>query len=177
MIITITGTPGTGKTYIAKKLIGRKLKYIDLNSIIKKDKLYEKYDKTAKTYDVNVEELNKLNNRFESYKDKDVIDKKLIVDKKVTDKKQKHITEYTLAQLKNNLKNKSGLIIDSHLSQYIDSNLCIVVKADIKSINARLNKRNYPKQKITDNIESEIFDICLEEAKNLKRNIVILKND
>ena len=49
-MIALTGTPGTGKSSIAKKL-AKKLGYelIDLNDVIKKKKLYEKYDKEFDT--------------------------------------------------------------------------------------------------------------------------------
>lgn len=160
MIITITGTPGTGKTYIAKKLAGKNFRHIDLNAIIKKEKLYDDYDRKAKTYDVDEKKLKIIEKRFSEYKDKEI---KL--------KKNMNITE-----LKEKLKNKKGIIIDSHLSHYLESDLCIVVKADIKTISKRLKKRGYNEKKIKDNIESEIFDICLEDAKKLARNVVIINN-
>lgn len=160
MIITITGTPGTGKTYIAKKLIGKNIRYIDLNAIIKKEKLYDSYDRKAKTYDVDEKKLKIIEKRFSEYKEKEI---KL--------KKNMNTTE-----LKEKLKNKKGIIIDSHLSHFLESDLCIVVKADIKTISKRLKKRKYSKKKIKDNIESEIFDICLEDAKKLSRNVVIINN-
>jgi adenylate kinase len=171
MIITITGTPGVGKTYIAKKLAGKNLIYIDLNKVIREEKLYDKYDRNAKTYDVDIKILKKLEKAYDEFKDD-----KPIKDKKDNNNRIQNIKESTLTKLKDKLKNKKGLIIDSHLSQYIDSDLCVVVKADIKKINARLKKRDYGKQKIRDNVESEIFDICLEEAKNLGRDIIILNN-
>jgi broad-specificity NMP kinase len=44
--IIVTGTPGTGKTTLAKKL-SKKLKYayIDVNNVIKENKLKEGYDR------------------------------------------------------------------------------------------------------------------------------------
>lgn len=160
MIITITGTPGTGKTYIAKKLIGKNFRYIDLNAIIKKEKLYDSYDRKAKTYDVDEKKLKIIDKRFSEYKEKEIKLKK----------------NMNIIELKEKLKNKKGIIIDSHLSHFLDSDLCIVVKADIKTISKRLKKRKYSKKKIKDNIESEIFDICLEDAKKLSRNVVIINN-
>ena len=77
MIITITGTPGTGKTYIAKKLAGKNLIYIDLNKIIKEEKLYDKYDRKVKTYDVNIKTLEKLESVYEEFKDKPIKAKKV----------------------------------------------------------------------------------------------------
>lgn len=161
VIVSITGTPGTGKTYIAKRLSVKNFKYINLNSIIKKEKLYDNYDKKAKTYDVDVKELKKLDKRFSEYKEQEI---------KISNK------EITLTEIKKILKKQTGIIIDSHMSQYLESDLCIVVKSYIKKIYSRLKKRGYKERKIKDNLESEIFDICLEEAKKLKRNIVIIQN-
>lgn len=162
MIITITGTPGTGKTYIAKSISkeNKSLRYLDLNAIIKKEKLYDRYDRGAKTYDVDEEKLKKLNNRFKKYKEKGFKIKEMM----------------TLKELKQKIKGKEGIIIDSHLSHYLDSDVCVVVKADIKTISNRLKERKYSSKKIRDNIESEIFDVCLEDAKKLGRNIVIINN-
>lgn len=60
MIIIISGSVGTGKTFVAKILAKKyKLRYIDVNKLIKKNKLYESYDRKLKTYIVDVKKLNK----------------------------------------------------------------------------------------------------------------------
>lgn len=160
MLITITGTPGAGKTYIAKRLKTKDLAYIDLNALIKKERLYDSYDRLAKTYDVSPRTLKKLDERFKAYKTKPLGTGK----------------ESTIAKLKDSLKGRKGIIIDSHMSHFISSDLCIVVKCDVKTLHKRLKKRNYPPKKMQDNTESEIFDIILHEAEDLKRNIVIIHN-
>ncbi len=61
-MIIITGTPGTGKTSVAKKLsklLGRDV--VHLNEYIKKEKLYDSYERTTKTYVVNPRRLRNLN--------------------------------------------------------------------------------------------------------------------
>jgi len=164
MLITITGTPGTGKTHIAKKL--KNFKYFDLNGFIKKNKLFYKYDKKDMTYDVDVKKIRSLNKRFSKYLDKE---KNALL-------KRHYDKSIDLKTLQDLLKHSSGIIIDSHLSHYLKSDLCILVKSDIKNIKKRLEKRLCAEKKIQDNIQSEIFDICLEEAVREKNNIVILKN-
>lgn len=58
--IIVTGTPGTGKTEIAKEVAKKlKLKYIDANDVIKKNNLREKYDKERDTYIVDENKLAK----------------------------------------------------------------------------------------------------------------------
>ena len=58
MIISITGTPGCGKTTVSKAL-SKKLEYklIDLNKLIMKNKVYSGYDKRRKSYIVDIEKL------------------------------------------------------------------------------------------------------------------------
>jgi adenylate kinase len=161
MIITITGTPGVGKTYLAKKLAKNTgARYFDLNAFIKKNKLYDAYDKKDKTYDVDVKKLKKsMKEILKKYVEKMTLNAK---------------TMNTLSPFIKKYGNT--VLIDSHLSHYIPSNMCIVVKSDIKNISQRLKKRKYSKKKIDDNIQSEIFDICLEEAKGLNDNVIVVNN-
>ncbi len=58
MIIAITGTPGVGKSVVAKKL-SKLIGYesLDLNKIIKKEKLYSGYDSKRKSYVVDIRKL------------------------------------------------------------------------------------------------------------------------
>ena len=140
-IIIITGTPGTGKTVLAKKLANLlNFTYIDVNQIIKSNKLKSNYDKKRSTYIINTNKLNRI----------------------------------LISLVKNT--NKS-LIIDSHLSHYLPSklvDLCIVTKCDLKVLIKRLKKRKYSLNKIRENIDSEIFDICLNETIENNHNIMII---
>lgn len=169
MIITISGTPGCGKTYLAKRIAksNPKLEYFDLNKYIKDNKIYDSYDKSAKTYDVDVKKLKAIiepsfKNEYSSNKNMDALVNK-------TSNIQK-----LLKILSNN--KLEGVIIDSHLSHHLKSDYCIIVKTDIKNINKRLILRKYTKAKIHENIEAEIFDICRQEAKVLKRKIITIDN-
>ncbi|MCD6403350.1 MAG: adenylate kinase family protein [Candidatus Aenigmarchaeota archaeon] len=60
MIIAITGTPGTGKTTVAK-LLAKKLgwRYVSVNDIVFEKKLYLGFDEKRKSYDVDMKALNK----------------------------------------------------------------------------------------------------------------------
>jgi len=75
------------------------------------------------------------------------------------------------------IKNSKNVIIDSHLSHYLPKkyvDLCIVTKCNLKTLEKRLKKRKYSKEKIRENLDAEIFDICLEEAKQKKHKIMII---
>ncbi len=61
MIISITGTPGVGKTTVAKRLAKRiGYRYVDLVRFIKKNNIYEGYDKKRKAIIVDEKKLKKL---------------------------------------------------------------------------------------------------------------------
>ncbi|MBI2208729.1 adenylate kinase family protein [Candidatus Woesearchaeota archaeon] len=144
--IIVTGTPGTGKTQLAKKLASKlNFDYIDVNKMIKKYNISEGYDKKRKTKIVDVAKLNKtLIREISNFK---------------KDKKTK------------------GIIIDSHLSHYLPEkyvDLCIVTKCDLKALQERLKKRKYPKEKIRENLDAEIFDICSVEAREKGHNILVI---
>jgi len=75
-----------------------------------------------------------------------------------------------------NFKDKD-VIIDSHLSHELDKryvDLCVVVKCDIKVLKRRLERRGYSKLKIRENLDAEIFDVCLVEAVENGHKIKII---
>mgnify|MGYP000481934258 CR=1 FL=1 len=145
-VIVVTGTPGTGKTTLAKRIAReKKYKYFDVNALIKDKKLRESYDMKRQTYNVNVKKLNKFL-------------LKLILEEK--DKKTK------------------GMVLDSHLSHYLPAryvDLCVVTKTDLKRLKRRLEKRGYSKNKVRENLDAEIFDVCLQEAKEEGHKVSIIK--
>jgi len=167
-VIIVTGTPGTGKTTLSRKL-AKKLNfhYLDVNKIIRKYKISEGYDKKRKMKMIDVKKLNKaLIREINNYKSSIInSNKRISIKNKI--KKNKKIV--------NNIKNR--IIIDSHLSHYLPSkyvDLCIVTKCNLKVLEKRLKKKKYSKDKVRENLDAEIFDICLNEAKENKHKIIII---
>jgi len=161
-VIAVSGTPGTGKTTLSKKL-AKKLNfiYLDFNETIKKYKLSEGYDKAR---DTKIVDVKKLNNAF--IKEISTI-KNLLNKTSINKKLSKH----------SNKKIKKGIIIDSHLSHYLPKryvDLCIVTKCDLKVLKKRLKKKKYSKEKIRENLDAEIFDICLNEAKESRHKVIAI---
>lgn len=145
-VIAVTGTPGTGKTALSKKLSKRlNFLYIDVNKLILMHNLSEGYDRKRKTRIIDANKLNK----------------------------------FLILHIKNLKKDKKlkGVIIDSHLSHCIpkkNADLCIVTKCSIKELNKRLKRKRFHKQKIQENLQAEIFDVCHNEAVENKHNILIV---
>ena len=147
-VIIVTGSVGTGKTTFSKKL-SNKFGYpvLDINKFIKQKKLQESYDKKKKCYIVDTKKLNKE----------------------------------IIKEINKVKKNKpKGVIIDSHLShhlppKYVD--LCIVTKCNLKTLKKRLIKKKYSKQKIRENLDCEIFDVCYNEALEKKHKVKVVYTD
>jgi len=73
---------------------------------------------------------------------------------------------------------KEGIIIDSHISHHLPKslvNLCIVLTcSNLKELEKRLKNRKYSKQKIRENLDAEIFQICLTQAQENGHNLIVI---
>ncbi len=77
-------------------------------------------------------------------------------------------------------KSETQVIIDSHLSHYLPKELvkkCVVTKCNLKLLKMRMKKRGYPEHKIKENLECEIFDVCLNEALENGHEVIIVETD
>ncbi|MBI2662550.1 AAA family ATPase [Candidatus Woesearchaeota archaeon] len=140
-LIIISGTPGTGKTTLAK-FLQKKLNFqrLDIHKyypIISTD-----YNKNKQCYNID---------------------------------RQKFLT--LVKKTKRQVQQKKGLIIDSHITHHLPAkevDLCIILTCShLKILKDRLAKRHYSKQKIQENLEAEIMQICLHEAQDNKHNLLI----
>lgn len=145
-VIAVTGTPGAGKTHIAKRLSGLLgFLYVDINREVKKHRLYEEYDPESRSFIVAPGKLTAF-----------------------------LLRELKSAQKKENFK---GAILDSHMSHYMPPGsvrLCIVAKCSLPKLKSRLARRKYPPGKIRENLDSEIFDVCLNEAKGAGHKVLVI---
>ncbi len=131
-----------------------------------KTRLSELLSKRIKADVVSVSEFVKKRHLYESY-DRSL--KTYIVDEKRLSKELEHY-------VRKRFKDKD-VIIEGHLSHYLKKSLvdlCIVLKCSITELNKRLSKRNYSRAKIKENLESEIFGICEEEAREFQKIVVLI---
>ena len=75
-VITVSGTPGTGKTFLSKRLAKcLNFNYVDVKRLISKNRLKERYDKKRKTWVVDEKRLAKvLENLIKNSNDNQIID-------------------------------------------------------------------------------------------------------
>ncbi len=177
VIICITGTPGTGKTKLTKQLVKelkkhlRKLTFkpqykvisIDLNKELKKSKLNIGFDKERDSVIIREEGITEEFLR--------------IINKKSEDNKGRN--KEKVGNKGKIRKTKRGIkriiIVDSHLSHFISPkivDLCVICKCELKELKRRLKKRGYSEDKIRENLQAEIFDVCKEEASQLKHRFI-----
>ncbi len=130
-VIAISGTPGVGKSTLAKYLQKHFLwRRLDLHHYYKQ--ISTSYNQKKQCYDLDLKKV-----------------KKLVL--KVRD------------------EDSSPLIIDSHISHHLSPkiiDLCVVLTcSDLQKLKKRLQQRKYSTKKVRENLDAEIFQVCLTEAQ------------
>lgn len=143
-VIIVTGTPSTGKTTLAKQI-----------------------EKQYRLTRLDVNAIIKQHHLREGYDQKN---KCWIVD-------EKRFTQILEKIVREKRKNKQKIVIDSHLSHCLNPqlvDLCLVTRCDLDELYQRLKKKAYPKNKIEENMECEIMEVCLQEAYDKKHTLVVV---
>ncbi len=69
------------------------------------------------------------------------------------------------------------LIIDSHVAHLLPKqlvDLCVVLTcSNLKKLEKKLRQRKYSKKKIRENLDAEIFQVCLMEAQEQGHKVVV----
>jgi len=149
-IILVSGTPGTGKSTLAR-FLARTLTFHSINcrELIEKKHISSHFDRKRDCLVVDTDQLN------------------LALENEIS----------RLKALKTGKNRASGIIIDSHLSHFFpkeQADLCIICTCALPILKTRLEKRGYNRKKVRENIDSEIFSVCLEEAREAGHNILTI---
>ena len=136
MKISLTGTPGTGKTTISR-MFKNEVEIIHLNFLVNKYKNLWEYDNFRKTKIIDIDKLNEI------------------------------VDNYIYTKISNN----NIILIEGHLSHLLKGvDKVILLRLHPLELKKRLKKRKWEKNKIKENIESEILDIilceCIENFSN-----------
>ncbi len=73
-------------------------------------------------------------------------------------------------------KTERTVLLDGHLSHYLRPDICIVLRCDPRILKKRLEERDYPEQKVRDNVEAEAIDLVLIESIELNEKVYEIDN-
>ena len=144
MLVALTGTPGTGKTTLFRKVLETvefphcSFSGIDLNSFIKEHGLVTGEDAKRDSHNVDIEKM------------KELIHEQFGKKTNSTDSETK-MPQPTLT------------LVEGHLSHLIGPDLCLLLRCSPSLLRERLNTRGYRKEKIRENIEAEALNIIRDE--------------
>ncbi|MCM2324943.1 MAG: adenylate kinase family protein [Candidatus Woesearchaeota archaeon] len=78
------------------------------------------------------------------------------------------------------IKKDNDIVIDSHLSHYLSKkyvDVCYITKCSLKELKRRLEERGYSKEKVRENLDAEILDVCRIEAEEEGHKVKIIYTD
>ncbi|KAK4697042.1 adenylate kinase, partial [Lecanoromycetidae sp. Uapishka_2] len=156
--IIVTGTPGVGKTSHCEQLASNTgLKHLSINSIVKDRSCHEGWSEEHKSWIVDEEKVRHSPSN----------------------------TPCTIAhqkcQLLDSLEDEvptGGYIIDWHAcdlfpESWID--LVVVLRTEPTKLYDRLRARKYPEKKLQENLDSEIMEVLLEEARDAYDEEIVIE--
>lgn len=65
-----------------------------------------------------------------------------------------------------------NVVVDGHLSHFLNADLVIVLRANPKLIAERLKERGYGREKLGENVEAELVDVILVEVLEENENVI-----
>jgi len=139
----LTGTPGTGKSTVARQLQANcNLPVLEINKVVKEKELFLGYDHRRDTLIINEQAVNTYLAKY--LKDCEVA---CIVG---------HYVEFSALRA---------------------ARLVFVLRCEPAILRKRLQNRGYTSAKINENVDVEIMQVCLEEARAFFREATILEFD
>lgn len=135
-----TGTPGTGKTTLAKEVAqATGLNHIGIGELAKENNFYLNYDQELESYE---------------------LDEDKVID-----------------EIDDTMK-EGGNVVDYHGCDFFPErwfDIVFVLRTDNTILYERLEKRHYNERKLQENIQCEIFQTILDEAKESYRSEIVFE--
>lgn len=167
--ILVTGTPCVGKTATASLIAERlNMYHVNVGDIISKHKFHLEYDESLQTHVLDEDKLlDHLETKFDASPD---------------DEDDDSDSDDNEQQIQPKAGKKGNLVADYHSCDLFPErwfDLIIVLRADTHILYDRLMKRGYSENKRSQNIQCEIMQVVLDEAKEsyAKEIVVELKSN
>tara|TARA_Y100000310_G_C20655296_1_gene801670 strand:- start:430 stop:906 length:477 start_codon:yes stop_codon:yes gene_type:complete len=79
--------------------------------------------------------------------------------------------------IKEKVKENDKIIVDSHIAHLLPKkmvDLCIILTcSNLKKLQKNLERKKYSKKKVRENLDTEIFQVCLVEARKRNHNLLV----
>lgn len=80
--------------------------------------------------------------------------------------------EVNVEEMRASLGEKDFDVVEGHLAHHVPVDVCVVLRTRPDVLRERLDERDYPEQKVEENIQSEILDVVLSEAVENQETVV-----
>jgi len=157
LTIALTGTPGTGKTELSKKLEEDGYHVLHITEFIKKYNLPSERDDER---DCEVVDMDALEEAVFEYQQQARKDFSQAFHSENLSIKDRHISP----------KNLPVLLIESHLAHYL-CDLAVVLRTHPNVLKIRLDERGYAEKKIMENVLAESIDVVLCDCFDYCRRV------
>ncbi|MDR0198909.1 MAG: adenylate kinase family protein [Methanomassiliicoccaceae archaeon] len=74
------------------------------------------------------------------------------------------------------IKKDRNTFLDGHLSHFLECDIIIVIRCNPSILHERLMKRNYSRQKISENVQAEALDVILCESTGSDAHVFEIDN-
>eukprot|EP00920_Eleutheroschizon_duboscqi_P036249 GHVT01087588.1.p1 GENE.GHVT01087588.1~~GHVT01087588.1.p1 ORF type:complete len:215 (+),score=17.26 GHVT01087588.1:144-788(+) len=161
--VLVTGTPGVGKTTFCQELCEQTgLRHVEVSALIKKERLYSEWDDERDCSIFDDKKLAYVIDDLLQESDHSACDSEGI-------EEDRHDEETAVTDLPRRKQIFSGHCFDFHSCSFMDPSwidAVIVLRSDTAVLYDRLEKRNYTHEKIQENVQCEIFQVLLDEARD-----------
>ena len=89
-------------------------------------------------------------------------------------KRKAKIVDIDMIQKEIRKMKMKNIILESHYAHELECDLVIILRANPQELRKRMRKKGWKKDKIEENVVSEIMEICMTEAMELGRKVITI---